>query len=46
MNQDPKPTTPPLRGALAAALVAALKNGANTKPVEQAKPTSPKSNKG
>jgi len=35
MKQDPKPTTPPLPGALAAALVAALKKGADSKPVQQ-----------
>lgn len=42
MNQDPKP---PMTGTLAAALTAALKKGATTKPVEQAKPAPPKEQK-
>lgn len=36
MNQDPKPTTPPLPGALGTALQKALKQQAEKRPVEQA----------
>jgi hypothetical protein len=37
MNQDPKPTTPPLPGSVGDALVKALKQQAEKRPVEQTK---------